>query len=160
MEAKFEQKLELAKQENSTKCRYPSCKYFNTLYVNNCKWGHTVENGSCEGYEIREELDSSQKEFVVTKKTVVDHHADICDEIKELYARKNKAYGNSFAKARQDVPNYTLGKLYDKFNRFMNLSLHPENADFETIEDTLLDMANYSIMELAERRAEKSGEDL
>ena len=76
-------------------------------------------------------------------------------EIMELYQKKNLAYGNSFHKARKDVPCYTLGKLYDKFNRYMNLTLHPENAAFETVEDTLLDMANYCIMELAEMRCEK-----
>ena len=49
-------------------------------------------------------------------------HAGICDGIKDLYARKNADYGDSFAKARREVPNYTLGKLYDKFSRYMNLS--------------------------------------
>lgn len=88
-------------------------------------------------------------------KSVAQHHEDICMDIHELYEEKNKAYGDSFHKARKDVPNYTLGKLYDKFNRYMNLTLHPENAAFETVEDTLLDMANYCIMELAEMRGEK-----
>ena len=44
-------------------------------------------------------------------------HAGICDGIKDLYQRKNADYGDSFAKARKAVPNYTLGKLYDKFSR-------------------------------------------
>lgn len=50
-------------------------------------------------------------------------HASICDSIKDLYRRKNADYGDSFGKARKAVPNYTLGKLYDKFSRYMNLSL-------------------------------------
>lgn len=50
-------------------------------------------------------------------------HASICDGIKDLYRRKNADYGDSFGKARKVVPNYTLGKLYDKFSRYMNLSL-------------------------------------
>lgn len=96
--------------------------------------------------------------YKLENKTVVQHHAIICEDIQELYKEKNKAYGDSFHKARKDVPNYTLGKLYDKFNRYMNLTLHPENAAFETVEDTLLDMANYCIMELAEMRRENKNE--
>lgn len=54
-------------------------------------------------------------------------HAEICDTIKGLYQRKNADYGDSFGKARKVVPNYTLGKLYDKFMRYMNLSLSKES---------------------------------
>lgn len=84
-------------------------------------------------------------------------HADICDDIKDLYRRKNADYGDSFRKARKEVPNYTLGKLYDKFSRYMNLSLTGEDTAqvAESLDDTLLDLANYAIMELTERRMEK-----
>ena len=84
-------------------------------------------------------------------------HAGICDGIKDLYARKNADYGDSFAKARREVPNYTLGKLYDKFSRYMNLSrLGEQNAQVdESLDDTLMDLANYAIMELTERKLEK-----
>lgn len=89
----------------------------------------------------------------------LDIHAGICDSIKDLYRRKNADYGDSFAKARQAVPNYTLGKLYDKFSRYMNLTLNGEGSAQveESLDDTLMDLANYAIMELAERRLEKEG---
>lgn len=84
-------------------------------------------------------------------------HASICDGIKDLYRRKNADYGDSFGKARKVVPNYTLGKLYDKFSRYMNLSFAGEDTAQvdESIDDTLMDMANYAIMELTERRLER-----
>ena len=84
-------------------------------------------------------------------------HASICDGIKDLYRRKNADYGDSFGKARKVVPNYTLGKLYDKFSRYMNLSLAGEDTAQvdESIDDTLMDMVNYAIMELTERRLER-----
>lgn len=84
-------------------------------------------------------------------------HASICDGIKDLYRRKNADYGDSFGKARKVVPNYTLGKLYDKFSRYMNLSLAGEDTAQvdESIDDTLMDMANYAIMELTERKLER-----
>lgn len=87
----------------------------------------------------------------------VQVHAEICDNIKDLYKRKNADYGDSFAKARREVPNYTLGKLYDKFQRYMTLTRNGEHTAQvdETLDDTLMDLANYSIMELTERKCEK-----
>lgn len=86
-------------------------------------------------------------------------HAGICDGIKDLYQRKNADYGDSFAKARKAVPNYTLGKLYDKSSRYMNLTIKGETSAQvdESLDDTLMDLANYAIMELTERRLEKEG---
>jgi len=86
-------------------------------------------------------------------------HAEICDNIKDLYKRKNADYGDSFAMARKEVPNYTLGKLYDKFKRYMTLTVNGEQTAQvdETLDDTLMDLANYAIMELTERKCEKEG---
>ena len=87
----------------------------------------------------------------------LDVHAAICDELKELYRRKNADYGDSFADARAKLPGYTQGKLYDKLNRFINLSQHGEETAQvdESLDDTLMDLANYAVMELTERRMEK-----
>ena len=83
----------------------------------------------------------------------VKHHWEICSALNTTYDQKNQDYGDSFAKARLVVPNYTLGKLYDKFQRYMTLSQqNKRKIKTETIEDTLLDMANYCIMEVLERR--------
>lgn len=93
-------------------------------------------------------------------KTVLEIHHEICDNIKEVYEKKNADYGNSFSTARKKVPFYTLSKLFDKFSRYENLTLNngKNEVEDESIEDTLLDMANYCIMELAERRAERENE--
>ncbi len=87
----------------------------------------------------------------------LDVHAAICDELKELYHRKNADYGDSFADARVKLPGYTQGKLYDKLNRFINLSQRGEQTALvdESLDDTLMDLANYAIMELTERRMAK-----
>ena len=87
----------------------------------------------------------------------LDIHAGICEDIKDLYRKKNCDYGDSFAKARREVPCYTLGKLYDKFSRYMNLTRKGEQTAqvSESIDDTLMDLANYAIMELTERKIEK-----
>ena len=81
-------------------------------------------------------------------------HENICEELTGLYKRKNADYGDSFAKARKEIPHYTLGKLYDKFERYKQLSKQDRQVEDETVIDTLIDMGNYVIMELLERRLE------
>lgn len=78
-------------------------------------------------------------------------HQEICEKLNKIYQQKNADYGDSFAKARKEVPNYTLGKLYDKFERFKQLSKHENQVKDESIIDTLYDLANYAILELIER---------
>lgn len=89
-------------------------------------------------------------------------HADICDEIHELYEKKNADYGDAFRKVRDKMPNAILVRLNDKLNRLESLMNKPEEerkVKDESIDDTLIDIANYSIMELVERRAERDDED-
>lgn len=78
-------------------------------------------------------------------------------QMAKIYEQKNHDYGNSFAKARHEIPNYTLGKLYDKVSRLISLMGRGEKAKVsdESIEDTLLDLANYAVMELVERRVDR-----
>jgi len=84
--------------------------------------------------------------------TKVQRHKRLCEGLTALYERKNKDYADSFAKARKEIPNYTLGKIFDKFERYKNLSRTADRQVLdETIVDTLLDMANYCLMEVIER---------
>ena len=87
-------------------------------------------------------------------KTKIEEFRNITEQMEDTYARKNHDYGDSFAKARKTIQNYTLGKLYDKMSRLITLMQSGEAAQVheESIEDTLLDMANYAVMEILERR--------
>lgn len=80
----------------------------------------------------------------------------ICARMCATYKAKNADYGDAFAKARREIPHYTVGKLYDKFERFKTLELRGENTARvdERVEDTLLDLACYTVMELTEREVE------
>lgn len=72
-----------------------------------------------------------------------------CFKLTDLYARKNHDYDNSFNKA-VDVfgIDYAFGKLYDKMNRIIKLRNNKEEIKDESIIDTIVDMACYSIMTL------------
>ena len=89
--------------------------------------------------------------------TKVAHHRMICDEINELYAKKNHDYGDSFAQSfREEGMAMVRIRLGDKFNRLKALTRGGEQkvAD-ESIRDTLMDLANYAIMTVLEMEGEK-----
>lgn len=71
----------------------------------------------------------------------------ILNEIKQLYNRKNADYGSSFDKTLDEfglVASAT--RMSDKFNRFKSLIKNPAQVQDEKIEDTLIDLASYTIM--------------
>lgn len=89
-------------------------------------------------------------------------HKNLCELVHETYKVKNKAYGDAFTKSYNE---YGLImpciRLEDKLNRFKNLinssvkAICQESCD-ESMEDTLLDLANYAIMTVLELRTEVS----
>ena len=79
-------------------------------------------------------------------------HKKICSELHETYKAKNADYGDSFALVRGMYPNAILIRLNDKLNRLETLMSGGKQHVDESIDDTLLDLANYCIMELVERR--------
>jgi hypothetical protein len=81
-------------------------------------------------------------------------HASICDDLNKLYERKNHDYGDSFGKS---FAEYGMAmpciRLEDKLNRMKALTRNgDQKASDESIDATLMDLANYSIMTLVERR--------
>lgn len=78
----------------------------------------------------------------------------IVDEMYELYRKKNANYGNSFGDTWKDFGIISgCTRLADKMNRLKSLVKGSEN-NFESIEDTFIDMANYAIMCVIELRKE------
>lgn len=73
----------------------------------------------------------------------------------ELYSRKNHDYGNSFDKGMDNIGMaYGVGRIYDKMNRLVTLTKKEAQVKDESIDDTLKDLACYSIMMLAYRKRE------
>lgn len=82
----------------------------------------------------------------------LDRHAMICDEIKELYRKKNADYGDSFHTTfLEEGMAMSRIRLTDKLERFKRLTKSNEqNVKDENIRDTLIDLANYAIMTILE----------
>ena len=78
-------------------------------------------------------------------------HKNICEYLTEIYTRKNSDYGDSFSSLRKEFPEAILVRIGDKYNRLKTLYKNGEYmVKNEPISDTLLDLANYCIMELIE----------
>lgn len=85
-------------------------------------------------------------------------HREICNKLNSIYLKKNHDYDDAFAKSYAEY-GMTMAciRLEDKLNRLKALS-KTDSAPCvkeETIEDTLMDLANYAIMTLVERFPKK-----
>jgi hypothetical protein len=80
----------------------------------------------------------------------IEMHKDICVELNNTYAKKNKDYGNSFGETFNKLGIISaVTRITDKYNRLVSLCTLPDEERMvrdETISDTLLDLANYCIM--------------
>ena len=86
-----------------------------------------------------------------------EKHKLICEKLNKLYEAKNADYGDSFGKSYRE---YGLAmsciRLEDKLNRLKSLNFSRSiKVKDESIEDTLMDLANYAIMTLIELEGEE-----
>jgi len=87
---------------------------------------------------------------------MIDNAHKVLDHIGDTLTRKNADYGNSFEILRNKYGTVgTMIRLHDKLGRLDNLIRCQTEPDVdESIEDTLLDLAGYAVLELAYRRGE------
>lgn len=89
----------------------------------------------------------------MSDKNKIQVHSELCQILNGIYEKKNHDYGDSFAKLRNELPNAILVRIYDKYSRLKTLLQGKEQlVKDESIDDTLMDLANYCIMELVERK--------
>ena len=80
---------------------------------------------------------------------------EITDRMLEIYKAKNTDYGSSVSDTYRDFGLVSfLVRMQDKMNRLKTLNKNKAKVLDEKIEDTLLDLANYSILALIELKKE------
>lgn len=95
------------------------------------------------------------------KTSNLKQHESLLRQIHDTYSKKNHDYGDSFSRSYKKYGIVAaLVRMEDKWNRLDNLANgeKPMVAD-ETIRDTLMDLAGYSIMTVMELDKEKSAEN-
>lgn len=79
----------------------------------------------------------------------------IQDKLVNIYAKKNHDYGDSFNEGCNELGvGYAFSRIFDKTKRFQTLAKGILNNNVkievqETMEDTIMDLANYCVMYLA-----------
>lgn len=79
----------------------------------------------------------------------------IQDKLVDIYAKKNHDYGDSFNEGCNELGvAYAFSRIFDKTKRFQTLAKGILNNNVkievqETMEDTIMDLANYCVMYLA-----------
>lgn len=75
---------------------------------------------------------------------------EILNELLKVYEEKNKQYGNSFSELYDELgPISAITQILHKSNRLKALV---KTNNLDAIKDTLIDLANYSVMTLDEIR--------
>lgn len=94
-----------------------------------------------------------------------DEYSKVLEELEQIYRKKNADYGDSFTAVRNKFPIHgvsqaTLVRLNDKLNRLMTLyNAGEKKVEDESIYDTLIDLANYAIMEATAMRKDASKDE-
>lgn len=82
----------------------------------------------------------------------IEKHEEICKAIHEMYIKKNADYGDSVGELYSKLGDISfLTRISDKYNRLMNLMIAGSGQNYESVEDTIQDLANYCIIWLLER---------
>lgn len=78
---------------------------------------------------------------------------DVLEEMEQVYIAKNNDYGDSFGDLYCEYGlSSVVIRLSDKLNRLKTLEKGVPAQVAESIQDTLLDIANYAVMALTEER--------
>ena len=79
----------------------------------------------------------------------IDRHKELALTLNDIYKSKNYDYGDAFGESCDEFgPVAGLIRMNDKMNRLKSIinENHEQKVSDESIKDTLLDLANYSLM--------------
>ncbi|APQ72398.1 hypothetical protein RSJ9_3368 [Clostridium botulinum] len=134
----------------TTSCpSYYGLKKFDNTICNapiNCK--------ECYDFATKDIKFKGENEIKVTKDKIKKHE-EIYEKLNEIYKTKNHDYGDSFGETYSKLGIISaVTRITDKVNRLQSLCTKDALVD-ESIKDTLIDLANYSIMTLIELEGEE-----
>lgn len=82
-----------------------------------------------------------------------DRHLEIINLLHKTWVEKNERYGDSFSEVYRELGDISaLTQVLHKVNRLKTLAVDDDvDSGGESLDDTLLDLANYCVMWLMER---------
>lgn len=86
----------------------------------------------------------------------IKEHSKLCEELKILYATKNADYGDSMHPLFEEYGLTAFLVMFStKIQRIKNLE-NKKNINYESLEDSLVDLANYALIAVTELRAKNN----
>lgn len=93
----------------------------------------------------------------------IERYVSIVEKMQKTFISKNHDYGNSFATTWQEFgdkgPITGVAQISHKYHRLLNLALGTKPQVDESIDDTLMDMANYCILTLMELQKDRANKN-
>lgn len=133
-------------------------------------YGYTMEGDSLRyvwAEETLEPVEEAAMAFGIVETNDSIHHFTpkelafqaITATMLDTYIRKNHDYGDSFGEGFKEFGlTSAVIRLGDKYRRLKSLCKDSAKVNDESINDTLLDMANYAVMTLVEMEGVKNEE--
>ena len=88
-------------------------------------------------------------------KAKAEIHKNLCEYIHNLYETKNSDYGDSMHPLYEEYGLTAFNVLFSiKLNRIKSL-MTKDKPNYESLEDTLMDLANYALIALTEMKNEQ-----
>lgn len=85
-------------------------------------------------------------------------HGELYNKLKKLYETKNSDYGDSMHPLFEEYGLTAFNVLFDiKLNRIKSLQF--KKGNYESLEDSLLDLANYALIAVTELTDKKNEEN-
>lgn len=130
--------------------------------LNRAQFTGSLAPVECAVYELQRIIDNDLNEEIpesITSESI-SKFKEITDSMAKTYEAKNHDYGNSFDQSLNEFGLVaSVVRLGDKMNRIKSLIKKEAQVKNESIEDTLLDMANYAIMTVLWMNNKKSQDD-
>lgn len=140
-------------------------QWFRTLLEESSKKSRELDEAIRENREQQRNMSPFMSPFDYSGHKFTDDELrfrDITEKMRETFLKKNHDYGNSFHETWDQFGDKgiitALTQISHKYHRLMNIGLGTKPLVDESIDDTLLDMANYCILTIMELEKARNNE--
>lgn len=140
-------------------------QWFRTLLEESSRKSRELDEAIRENREQQRNMSPFMSPFDYSSPKFTDDELrfrDITEKMRETFLKKNHDYGNSFHETWDEFGDKgiitALTQISHKYHRLMNIGLGTKPLVDESIDDTLLDMANYCILTIMELEKARNNE--
>lgn len=140
-------------------------QWFRTLLEESSRKSRELDEAIRENREQQRNMSPFMSPFDYSSPKFTDDELrfrDITEKMRGTFLKKNHDYGNSFHETWDEFGDKgiitALTQISHKYHRLMNIGLGTKPLVDESIDDTLLDMANYCILTIMELEKARNNE--